>query len=452
MTAPLKHVGPQPGHYYQSEIRSDSRPVPEFLKEVSPDTSGPDEVPIHKYTSREYFEQEIERVWKRTWQWACREEEIPAVGDTFVYDVATLSIIVVRVAPDVIKAYPNVCLHRGRRLVDYPGRVTELKCPFHGFSWNLNGSFRAMPSPWDLPHVDTRTFCLPEIKVATWGGFVFVNMDPDAAPLEDTLGVVPEHFSRWDLENRTIIANVSKVIRCNWKVNQEGFLESWHVAATHPQFLASFGAITGQYDVFGPVNRTLSAIMGDSVPLLGRTPTEQEKYDSLTVQYLAGQEGPALPEGERARDFSARTGRAFLKGIVGDKADAFCDAELVDSIWYSVFPNFAPWGGPGVRQMYRWRPYGDHVDMSIMDVMLLAPFKGERPLPAPQRFLGPDESCRLAPELGTIGLVEDQDAYNLEAVQKGLKSAMRPTIVLAKYQESRIRHFHRILDSMMSAR
>ena len=169
------------------------------------------------------------------------------------------------------------------------------------------------------------------------------------------------------------------------------------------------------------------------------------------MQYLAGQQGPRVPEGMRARDYAAGLGRDYLKTVVGERAEQYCDAELVDSIWYSVFPNFTPWGGPGVRQMYRWRPYGNHVDMSIMDVMLLAPFKGERPPPAPHRMLGPDDSWRLATELGTISLVEDQDAYNLEAVQKGLESAMRPTIVLSQYQESRIRHFHRILDAMMSA-
>ncbi|MGD9946586.1 MAG: SRPBCC family protein [Burkholderiaceae bacterium] len=450
MNKPMRFVRPDYGRDYQKELQSDSRPVPEFLKLNAPDTSGPDEVPIYKYLSRDYHEQEIEKVWKRSWQWACREEQIPEVGDTFVYDVGPLSVVVVRVAPDRIKAYPNACLHRGRRLCDYDARVTELRCPFHGFAWNLDGSFRSMPSPWDLPHVEHDKFGLPECKVETWGGFVFINMDPAAAPLADTLGVVPEHFARWDLENRAIIANVSKVMRCNWKINQEGFLESWHVAATHPQFLASFGAITGQYDVFGPVNRTLSAIMGESTPILGRRPSEQEKYDSLTIQYLAGQPGPQLPDGVKARSYSAENGRKYLETVVGPRAENFCDAELVDSIWYSVFPNFTPWGGPGVRQQYRWRPWGDDPEMSVMDIVILAPFKGERPPPAPPRLLGPDQSWREAPELGSISLVEDQDAYNLEAVQKGLHMTARKSIVLAKYQESRIRHFHRLLDEAMA--
>ncbi|MDO8280131.1 MAG: aromatic ring-hydroxylating dioxygenase subunit alpha [Burkholderiaceae bacterium] len=450
MSTPVKIAGPRPGQDYQKELARDSRPVPDFLKLNAPDTSGPDEVEIYKYISREYHDLEMERVWKRTWQWACREEQIPEVGDTFVYDVGPLSVIIVRTAPNEIKAYPNACLHRGRRLVDYDARVTELRCPFHGFAWNLDGSFRSMPSPWDLPHVEREKFGLPECKVDKWGGFVFINMDPKAAPLADTLGVVPEHFSRWDLENRVMIANVSKVMRCNWKVSQEGFLESWHVAATHPQFLASFGAITSQYDVFGPVNRTLSAIMGDSTPMLGRSPSEQEKLDSLTIQYLAGAQGPQVPEGVRARTHSAQQGREYLKTVLGPKAENFCDAELVDSIWYSVFPNFTPWGGPGVRQQYRWRPWGDDPEMSVMDVIVLAPFTGKRPPSAPLRMLGPDQSWREATELGSISLVEDQDAFNLEAVQKGLHMTAAKTVTFSKYQESRIRHFHRLLNEAMA--
>ena len=73
-------------------------------------------------------------------------------------------------------------------------------------------------------------------------------------------------------------------------------------------------------------------------------------------------------------------GREYPRGIVGDKAEGYGDAELVDSIGYPVFPNFSPWGGPGVRQTYRWRPWGDHVDMRVMDGMLLAPFKGGAPV------------------------------------------------------------------------
>ena len=93
-----------------------------------------------------------------------------------------------------IKAYYNACLHRGRQLKDYDGRCTEFRCPFHGFTWALDGALARSPRRWDFPHVDDAEFALPEAKVGTWGGFVFINPDPDAEPLEDFLGDLPEHF------------------------------------------------------------------------------------------------------------------------------------------------------------------------------------------------------------------------------------------------------------------
>jgi hypothetical protein len=138
-----------------------------------------------------------------------------------------------------------------------------------------------------------------------------------------------------------------------------------------------------------------------------------------------------LPEGVKARTHAATTGREHLKNLLGPKAENFSDAELVDSIWYSVFPNFTPWGGPGTRQQYRWRPWGNDPEMSVMDIIVLAPFKGERPPPAPLKMLGPDQSWREATELGSISLVEDQDAFNLEAVQKGLHMTTKSSIVLS---------------------
>lgn len=164
MSVKVETKGPAPGHYYQRELEADTRPAPEFLRQSSPDMSGPDEVPIEKYVSRDYHAREVEKLWRKTWQWACREEEIPEVGDTFVYEICNMSVVVVRVTPSTIKAFQNVCLHRGRRLCDYASRVTELRCPFHGFSWNLDGSFRAGPTPWDFPHLTPAPSACPRSR------------------------------------------------------------------------------------------------------------------------------------------------------------------------------------------------------------------------------------------------------------------------------------------------
>ena len=89
---------------------------------------------------------------------------------------------------------------------------------------------------------------LPEVRVGTWGGFVFINMDPDAEPLESFLGDLPEHFAKWPLEQRYKAVHVAKVFPTNWKVVQEAFMEAFHVVATHPQLLAGIGDANSQYD------------------------------------------------------------------------------------------------------------------------------------------------------------------------------------------------------------
>lgn len=436
----------EPGYYYQLELDMDSRTAPEVLRINSPDLVEDFEVPISRFTTREFHEIEKEKVWPKTWQWACREEEIPEPGDTHVYEIAGTSILLVRQPDRSIKAYPNSCLHRGRQLRSYNGRTPDLRCPFHGICWNLDGSMKHMPFPWDFPNYNAEEWRLPEFKVDTWGGFVWVNQDPKCEPLADALGVIPEHFKDWHLEDRYMVANVSKVMRCNWKVAMDAFVEAMHVVATHPQQLNAFGCVTSQYDVIGNTSRTLSAIMGSSMPLLRQNPTEQEKWDSMMHPYLYKGDLPKIPEGVTARRFAADAVRNSLRDILGPEADHKSDAEVLDLIYYTAFPNSEIWGGLGSRWQYRWRPYDDRHDMCVMDMVFLAPFKGERPPPAENHFLGPDEPWTEAEELGMFGRFENQDAFNLEAQQRGLESSVEKTLRMSRYQESRIRHFHRMLN------
>ena len=120
--------------YVQALMEQDRRPVPASLRAAAFDDPGPVAVPPTRYTSRAYHDLEVERLWKRVWQMACREEDIPAVGDHVVYDLADLSLIVVRSGPDRIQAFHNSCLHRGTQLRPASGHADEFRCPFHGFT------------------------------------------------------------------------------------------------------------------------------------------------------------------------------------------------------------------------------------------------------------------------------------------------------------------------------
>ena len=167
------------------------------------------------------------------------------MGDYYVYDIAKASYIVMRSGPDEIQAYPNACLHRGRRLKDYDGNCSEIRCPFHGHCWEISGELKDIPASWDFPHLEERgsDYHLPEIQVATWAGFVFINPDADCEPFEDFLGDMASHFEGWDLANRYKQAHIAKVIDCNWKISQEAFCEAYHTNATHPNIVFQLSLI-----------------------------------------------------------------------------------------------------------------------------------------------------------------------------------------------------------------
>jgi phenylpropionate dioxygenase-like ring-hydroxylating dioxygenase large terminal subunit len=416
---------------------------PETYRWQSIDGEGPSQVPVERYVSRAAHEREKELLWSRIWQVACREEQLRDVGDTVVYDIADKSYLLVRVQPGEggITAYPNACLHRGRALRDGPGRVLELQCAFHGFCWSLDGKLKRIPSAWDFPQITPNSLSLPKVAVGQWGGFVFINPDPDCEPLPDYLGVLPELFARWPLERRYTKVHVTKVINANWKVVQEAFMESYHVVSTHPQLLPGFGDANSQYDVFGNISRAISP-RGVPSPLLAWQPTEQQQLDSaLDVR----EDDPALfalGGGGRARHALAAAAAAGLRPALGDAVDELSDAELVDSYFLTIFPNSHPWGAYD-QIYYRFRPNGDDHQSCLMEVFLLAPFAGAPPPPAPEVRLGADDFWRDAVEvLGSLARVFDQDEFNLEAVQRGLRSTSRATINLADYQERKIRHFH----------
>src|SRR5580700_2900211 len=309
-------------------VLDDPHPPPEHLRERFIYEPHSTQIPVTRYTSREWHELERTRLWRKVWQMACREENIPEVGSYLVYDIAGDSYLVVRTR-DGIKAFVNACLHRGRALKDYDGRCSELRCSFHGFTWRLDGSLRHTPAPSEFPEIEANPedWRLPEAKVGLWGGFVFINPDPDAEPFETFLGTLPGHFARWDFEHRYLQAHVAKKIRCNWKIAQEAFDEGLPGDALEADIL----------------KRMLDVREGEDLPI----PFSQRST---------------------ARDAMAEAGRERWRQVLGDEADDISDCELVDHWNYAVFPNLHPWGGYN-RIVYRFRPNGDRHNESIFEVM-----------------------------------------------------------------------------------
>jgi phenylpropionate dioxygenase-like ring-hydroxylating dioxygenase large terminal subunit len=402
------------------------------------------EIPVDRYISRKWHVLERAHLWRKVWQMACREEQIPDVGSYIVYDVAGDSYLVVRTRDD-IKAYVNACLHRGRALKDYDGRCSELRCSFHGFTWRLDGTLRTFPAAAEFPRIeaDRAAWSLPEAKVGCWGGFVFINPDPDAESLDDFLGTMPAHFAQWDFGHRYLEAHVAKKLRCNWKVAQEAFDEGLHLGATHPQSAPYVGDSNNAVDVYGNWSRQISP-SGTPIDAIPDAAEEEIMRRMLDVR-----EGEDLPipfqQDTTARTTMARASRERWRPVIGDAADTVSDAELVDHWNYAIFPNLHPWGGYN-RIVYRFRPNGDRHDECIFEVMFLTPYRGKRPPTAKMTEIDFDESWTKATELSTLGLVMEQDSFNMEAVQRGLETTRKSHVQTSFFQEGMVSWRHDLLS------
>ena len=489
---------------YHEMLDAETRPVPDAFRRDAPMEPGPTLVPVNRYVSRAYHELEKERLWKRVWQMAAHEDDMPEVGDVVPYDIAGLSFLIVREAEDSYRAYYNACLHRGRKLCEVRGkRMTELRCPFHAWAWNLDGSLKQVPCKWDFPEMDDEKMKLPEARVARWGRYIFINPDPDAAPFEDFIGDLSDNFETWPYEKLYKQAHVAKVLRCNWKLAQEAFQESYHVIATHPQILMGGAHDTDtKYDAFGNYSRAMRAgvFTGDGLPPFEALPDDgrervrhplngdvYELQDDGTIvltdrkgrtgrfdveaNWLEGAitvanphlcnwiGGPQLPEGmdetklrrvggagsDGSPQSQADLMRATLKDVIGDAADAIPDIEFC-SIFLTLFPNFHPWGSFN-RINYRFRPNGDDHESCIMECIYLAPIPehGEYEPCRGIHFLGVDDDWTDAPELGMLARVFNQDVRNLPHVHDGLKATAKEHVWFADYNETKPRHFESLM-------
>ena len=449
--------GRAPGPTVQDVLRDDAIAPPEvLLREYPPVFTDNREIPVDRYLTQEWHDLEVEHVWRKVWQMACRLEELAEVGDHIVYEIATESVIVVRTGEGAhdITAYINSCLHRGTQLRSEGGNVQRFRCPFHGFTWDLQGKLVHVPNSWDFPDLKPSEFCLPTAQIAFWGGFVFINFDDECEPFESYIEVLDDEFRDFPLDDRWKAAHVEKVMPCNWKLALEAFIESYHIGVTHPQTAAYVADANTQYDIFPGsrhVNRMIT-LEGTPSPNLGDVPAEETiRKMQRDVPFHGGD--PIVPQtGDRVRDLLADRAREKLGASSQADMSMLSTSEVLDAIEYFLFPNLVPWGGQGVPICYRFRPNGNDPHTSIMEIMLLfaKPDEGSPPPPSPITKLGLHDSWSEAAALGGAGMVVDQDTDNLIRIQKGLQTNKRGTVTLAAYQESRIRHFHETLDHYLT--
>jgi len=436
-----------PGMTYQEAIQLDSSPPPAPFLEHSYEFTTDVDVPYTNYTSKEFAQKEFDKMWPKVWQMACREEHIPEAGDYHVYDIGELSAIVTRTESGDIKAFYNACMHRGTALKppESSGYSRQFVCPFHGWVYSLDGELVDVPESWDFPHVDSQSHRLNELRVGTWGGFVFINFDDDAEPLEEYLGVLIEHFKDFHIEDRYIETHVCKRLPVNWKAAEEAFMEAYHVKETHAGGMEYSEPIT-TYDVFEPnVNRFIHTVGAPNA----RRPVPETQQELMEM--IWGRRGPSegecpvVPEGMTARDIYAQNVQEQLGEQYDMDFSDYSTAQTLDSIEYFLFPNLFVFPGLSLPMVYRFRPDPNDPDFSYFDLYFLRqrhPQKAPPPTPNPM-YLDIDESYTKAEGLGRLGEVYDQDTDNMAAQTRGFKTCKKGGQTLGNYQECRVRHVHK---------
>lgn len=439
-------------------METDSKPVPDFLKEPSYHYRGSDPIPAERYTSREFAALEREKMWPHVWQFAAREEDLPEPGDYVVYENAGRTFLICRQDDGSVRAFHNVCLHRGRKLRTEDGCSDRFQCPFHGFTWNKDGSLAEIPNRWDFSHLTDDKMKLPEVNVGRWAGYIFLRESAEGPSLEEYLKPLPEFFKRWRHEECGTVIWVGKVVPANWKVTAEAFMEAWHTVVTHPQILPFTGDENSAYWTYGDNINVNLVPFGVMSPHIDPSDKKQQwivdefvKYNGRSAENYDPDADPFkidVPEGQSAREALGTAMREAYTNMFGYDHSHATDAELLDALVYNVFPNFAPWGGFMPNIVYRWKPWGDDPDYCLMEVRILSRVPPGQPIPRSPKmnFLRLDQKWTEATELGALGDVFEQDMDNLPYVQEGLKCSKNGEVQFGDYQEIRLRQFHQTLD------
>ena len=438
------------------------------------DLAEPLTYPVDAFVSREYAEKEKDLLWPKVWQMAGRLEDITEVGSFLTYNIADDSIIVIRTGEDELKAYHNVCPHRGRQLVNTPddvnsvtGRKKNFVCGFHGWTFDLEGqnTYVLDKQDWKGALEDKERICLSEVKVDTWGGWIYINMDLECEPLLEFLGEVDRILSPFQFEKMRYKWRQWAIYPCNWKTAIEAFMEPYHVAGTHSQLLkyGQFYAYSKPYGLHGvsgfderdksqktkQSTSVTRAGLGD--PRVSTYELARENYE--TVNYAASTETlvnaakrlkDELPEGTPVQEVMAH----WMKSAKADDAARGVDWPEITpeqqseaGLAWSLFPNQTILQGVTFALCYRVRPYGDDPNKCIFESYALERFpEGEEPK---------TEWVYAKPNAENWGMVLAQDFDNMEWVQKGMKSRGFRGTLPNPHQEQKITNFHRHLGRYM---
>ena len=393
-----------------------------------------------RYVSPEFQRLEWERLWPRVWHIAGRATDLQKPGDYLTYEIGLRSVLCVRQDDGAIRAFHNVCRHRGRRLRE-PGAGTarSFRCGYHHWEYGRDGRVVNVPEAELFPQLAGRIdgCSLAPLACEEFETYIWIHFDPGAPPLRDFLGPMAERLVDYDLASCALVSDQSAEVDCNWKVAVDNANDGYHVARLHEQLRPVYDESQTRIEIVGDHN-VGSAPFGIPSP---QHPDRESVNEMLCgLMQEAGMDpsayrGPAVGVRDAiARHLRSRSPAEF-------EFSRLSDAQLTDFFALFVFPHISFANTGLVHTFWRFRPHPTDPGKSYFDqqVSMRIP-KGQPhpPRPSLQRF-------KAGTGEGSLGSVPDQDAHNFARVQQGLQSGGISEVILGE-QELLVRHFHAVLD------
>jgi Rieske 2Fe-2S family protein len=209
--------------------------TPRFRKTTESFTAGAKTLPQRYFVSAEIFAQELETIFTRQWVCVGHQTQIANPGDYFVQQLAGESVIVLRDQQGIVRAFYNVCRHRGTRLCEVDrGHSSTIQCPYHAWTYALDGRLVGAPHMESVPGFTKAEHSLHAVNLALWEGFIFVNFANAAAPLEEVFAPLTGKFTHWNLPKLRSAKRIEYDVRANWKLIFENYSECYHCPGVHP--------------------------------------------------------------------------------------------------------------------------------------------------------------------------------------------------------------------------
>ncbi|MDB5737443.1 MAG: (2Fe-2S)-binding protein [Sphingomonas bacterium] len=199
------------------------------------------DLPTARYVDPHFYDLEMQHVWKKSWLTAGHVSELPKAGSYKLFDQLGLSIIISRGADDTIRAFHNICRHRGSALLLEPtGTARRFVCPYHAWGYNAEGALTSVPEAHNFACLDKSEKGLIPVRCETMKGLIFINLDNEAKPLAEAMAPVARQIGAFPIENMAAKGTIRVEIACNWKAAYDNFLEIYHLATVHAKSLMPY--------------------------------------------------------------------------------------------------------------------------------------------------------------------------------------------------------------------